>query len=388
MKRISILMLVLLACFVLVAWPQAVAQDKYVIQTFDPVVPPGGWLPYQGTQAPAINSLGTIAGFYSDTEFVYHSFVRTSDGTITLFDAPDAGTQSVAGFVPTALGVLGGQGTYAIAINDSGAITGFYVDIANMLHGFLRTPDGTITEFDAPGAGTGTGLGTEAANIGKDGTIAGTVYDNSGVAHGFLLPPNGKFVTFSVAGAGTGSGQGTVIEWASSLASTGAVTGNYIDAGNVIHGYVRAPLGAITTFDAPGAGTAAGQGTYSWSITNAGVVTAMFIDPNGVMHGYTRTARGVFRVFDIPGAGRVSGQGTIPEGINAHGAVIGNFINTYGENRGFRRTWGGSVKRFSVPAAGTGSGQGTVPLTDNASGMTTGSYFDNNFGLHGFVITF
>jgi len=31
---------------------------------------------------------------------------------------------------------------------------------------------------------------------------------------------------------------------------------------NVAHGFVRAPNGVITTFDAPGAGTGAGQGTF------------------------------------------------------------------------------------------------------------------------------
>ena len=387
MKRISLLMVVLLACFVLIGWPQALAASKYKIITYDPIVPPGGWIPYQGTQAPGINSQGTIVGFYSDSLFVYHAFLRAPDGTITVFDAPDAGTQSVAGFVPTPLGVLGGQGTYATAINDDGAIAGFYVDIANTLHAFLRTPEGIIAELDAPGAGTGPGLGTEAGNINKNGTIAGTFWDNNAVAHGFLLPLGGQFVTFDVAAAGTGAGQGTVVEWASCLAPTGEATGYYVDAGNVIHGYVRAPLGKITTFDAPGAGTGAWQGTYSWSINNAGNVTAMFIDSNGVMHGYTRTAHGVFRVFDVPGAGRAPGQGTIAEGINAHGVVIGNFINMYGENRGFRRAWGGTVKRFSVPGAGTGSGQGTIPLSNNASGTATGSYFDSNFAMHGFVIT-
>jgi hypothetical protein len=35
-----------------------------------------------------------------------------------------------------------------------------------------------------------------------------------------------------------------------------AFSGQYIDASNVAHGFVRASNGAITTFDAPGAGQA------------------------------------------------------------------------------------------------------------------------------------
>src|ERR1017187_3091461 len=144
MKQINILMLILLTCLVSAAWSQAPALTKPKIITFDP---PGiGAAPYQGTQAPGINSAGAIAGFYSDSISVYHAFLRTPDGTITTFDAPHAGTQSVPGFFGTALGVLGGQGTYATAINKAGVITGTYIDINNVLHGFLRASDGTITE--------------------------------------------------------------------------------------------------------------------------------------------------------------------------------------------------------------------------------------------------
>ncbi len=35
-----------------------------------------------------------------------------------------------------------------------GEITGFYVDASGVGHGFLRTLGGTITTFEAPGAGT------------------------------------------------------------------------------------------------------------------------------------------------------------------------------------------------------------------------------------------
>ncbi|MGA7625862.1 MAG: hypothetical protein WCA91_20025 [Candidatus Acidiferrales bacterium] len=66
-----------------------------------------------------------VAGCDIDTNSVAHGFLRTADGTITPFDAPEAGTGS-------------GQGTYAQSINDFGVITGFYVDSNGTLHGFLR----------------------------------------------------------------------------------------------------------------------------------------------------------------------------------------------------------------------------------------------------------
>ncbi|MGH9643621.1 MAG: hypothetical protein ACRD3Q_14515, partial [Terriglobales bacterium] len=381
-----VLMLVLLACFVLVAWPQAAAKN--IIKTFDPPGPPGAYNPYQGTQALAINSDGAIAGFYSDSIFVYHGFLRAPDGTFTLFDAPDAGTQSVAGFVPTPLGVLGGQGTYATAMNDAGTITGFYVDIMNVMHGFLRTSDGAIAEFMIPGAGRSAGQGTAPLGINKNGAIAGIYVDSNGLNHVFLEDPTGGLIKFDAPGAGTGAGQGTFMSYASCLTPNGGITGFYVDANNVAHGFVRGYDGSVATFDAPNAGLAAGQGTYAWSINSSMQVTGMVIDSYGVMHGYVRYADGSFRKFDARGAGRHLGQGTVGNGINLHGIVVGNFINSWGENRGFWRAYGGAIKRFSVTKSGKGLGQGTVPMANNQYGVTSGSFFDDNFGIHGFFITF
>src|SRR5580658_8884261 len=66
----------------------------------------------------------------------------------------------------------------------------------------------------------------------------------------------------------------------------------------------------ITTFDAPGAGTAAGQGTFANNINAAGEIVGNYEDPSSVSHGYVRAANGTFTTFDAPGAGTGSGQGT------------------------------------------------------------------------------
>jgi hypothetical protein len=49
--------------------------------------------------------------------------VRTPDGAITTFDAPDAGT--------------GFQDTIPSGINSAGAIVGYYLDPSYRFHGFL-----------------------------------------------------------------------------------------------------------------------------------------------------------------------------------------------------------------------------------------------------------
>jgi hypothetical protein len=46
-----------------------------------------------------------------------------------------------------------GQGTAPQSINFEGEIAGLYLDKNSVYHGFVRTPDGHITTFDAPGVG-------------------------------------------------------------------------------------------------------------------------------------------------------------------------------------------------------------------------------------------
>jgi hypothetical protein len=142
----------------------------------------------------------------------------------------------------------------------------------------LHVRDGTFIKFDPPGAGTGFRQGTFAICINPVGTIAGYYLDASNVYHSYVRASNGAITTFDTPGAGTGPGQGTITALVTGLNPAGAVTGPYLDASNVNHGYVRAPNGAITTFDAPGAGTGPGQGTFVSGINPEGAVTGAYLD--------------------------------------------------------------------------------------------------------------
>src|ERR1035438_5545236 len=104
----------------------------------------------------------------------------------------------------------------------------------------------TIVRFDVPGAGSGSGQGTFPFAISPVGPITGNYTDASNVNHGFLRARGGAIATFDVSGAGTGSGQGT---FAANINPAGEVAGYYIDGNNVNHGFLRAPSGDIATFD-------------------------------------------------------------------------------------------------------------------------------------------
>jgi len=362
------------------------AQDEmqHKIITINP--PGAGTSADLGTQAPDINPAGTITGLFSDSNNVMHGFLRTREGKIITFDAPGAGTATVRGLHGTPAGVPGGQGTYSLAINLEGAIAGFYYDDSNLAHGFLRAPDGTFTTIDDPYAGTAFRQGTFALNISPAGVVAGNYWDAGYNSHGFVRTPDGTFTNFDAPGAGPGPGQGTRVQVASCINPAGAVTGYYIDAGGVAHGFVRAPDGYVAEFDVLGAGTTAGQGTYSWSINPEGAVTGEYIDNDNVGHGYVRAPDGRVATFDVPGAGTGSGQGTIPGSINPAGLITGTYIDENGVNHGFVRAPSGKFTFFDAPGAGTGSGQGTLPMTPpNPAGEIAGAYFDNGNVLHGFV---
>ena len=107
-----------------------------------------------------------------------------------------------------------------------------------MNHGFLRSPDGKITTFDAPGAGNGIYQGTGCpsdcpVSLNDWGAITGVYLDTNYVYHGYLRSPDGKIVTVDPLGSADTLPYG-INDW-------GVITGYYYDANFVAHGFVRTP---------------------------------------------------------------------------------------------------------------------------------------------------
>jgi predicted membrane protein len=209
-------------------------------------------------------------------------------GTLTEFDAPGASTAP-------------GLGTQAFANNDLGEVVGVYTDTNVVPHGFIRAFDGKITSFDAPGAGLGAGLdqGTEAFSVNDFGVIAGQFADPSNVFHAFIRFPNGAFTTFDAPGAGTGANQGTL---AYNLNPQGATAGIYFDESNGEHGFARSPSGKVTTFDAPD-GIGVTFVCEETCLNPQGAIVGDYTDADGVGHGFVREPDGKITEFSAPGAG-------------------------------------------------------------------------------------
>jgi hypothetical protein len=221
---------------------------------------------------------------------------KLSGQTITTFDAPGAGTDAL-------------QGTYAVNVSPSGTITGFSRDTNNARHGFIRSTDGSFTIFDAPNAGTGNFQGTRAYGITPTGTITGFFIDSDNAAHGYVRSAEGVITVFDAPGAGTGPfPEGTFVTSPLDINPNGAIAGYYNDSAQVGHAFVRDKSGAFTTFDAPGAGTQAGQGTFSFAISPVGEVTGFYFDAVTASHGFLRDKNGVITTYDVPGSGTGPGQ--------------------------------------------------------------------------------
>jgi N-acetylneuraminic acid mutarotase len=412
------------------------------ISTFDA---PG--VGQQGTVPIGFDTAGNLMGYFSDTNKVNHGFVRSaSSGAITLFNVAAAGSLPAAGTGKS-------QGTVPICINGSGEIAGIYIDSSNITHGFVRSATGTITTYDAV-AITGTSgksnQGIYFVSLNATGEVAGAYVDASSLIHGFVRSASGTITAFDAAGAGTGVDQGTI---PIAIDAAGDVTGVFLDANNAIHGFVRAAAsGTITTIDAPGAGTGTQQGTFPDAIDAAGDVSGFYIDANNVGHGFVLPANGTIVTYDAPdvnatasliagvggrtarlasrtinasslnighknsssilskiksflgktggvtsaSSGLFSGGSSLPyataslgnlffNSVNASGQIVGIYTNGDAVIHSYLRAANGTLTTFDAPNAGTGAQQGTGGLAINASGTIVGGYIDTNSVIHGFV---
>src|SRR5580698_4527971 len=82
----------------------------------------------------------------------------------------------------------------------------------------------------------------------------------------------------------------------------------------------EAVTGTFTSFDVPGAGTGAHQGTFPFAIT-AGVITGYYSDANSLNHGFLRNSSGTLTSFDVPDGV----NGTFALAINPAGVVAGYY---------------------------------------------------------------
>ena len=194
--------------------------------------------------------------------------------------------------------------------------------------------------FNVPGA-TDTG----AQGINSTGAITGSYVDANG-GHGFVRDPLGNITTFDAPG----------MPYATvplGINDNGSIAGFYANLNQPSHSFVRDPLGDITTFDVPGSV----NGTEALSINLQGAIAGTYTDASFVKHAFVRSPSGVFTTFDAPGAV----YGTVAHSINKDGTVAGFYSDSDGVSHGFVRDLNGNFTTLS-----------DIPWSINDSAMTTG----------------
>jgi len=312
------------------------------------------------TNPAGINNQGAVTGQYADAGGLWHSFLRTSDGTITPFDPPGATCSPTQPFCtfPNSGGIA-----------PDGTIVG--IDITTLdfsvAHGFLRAPNGTFTLFDPPGS-----LFTLPLAINPAGVVTGNSFRSTGGSHGFLRAPNGTFTTFDPLGS--------TFTQPDAINPAGTVTGAFIDVRGVAHGFLRTSDGTITMFDSP---SSLFNNTSSNAINPAGAIVGSFSpDDFSFAHGFLRAPNGTITVFDPPGS-----LFTIPQAISPAGTIVGFFVTTpdFSAAHGFLRAPNGTITVFDPPGSLFTNIPGRGPF--NPAGTVAGFFMPPDFsGDHGFVV--
>ena len=281
------------------------------------------------TQPFAINESGAITGFY-----------QTGSSTACARWCPFL--RQPDGSI-TAFPIAGGEFAAGLGINSSGAIVG-----SSSLGAFLRTPDGTMTTLSIPGSFAA------ARGITDDGTIAGDYQASTSNRQGFVRAPDGTVTTFASSDAPTLQVVG--------IDRANRVSGVLIEETGLSHGFVRRADGRITTFDAPGAGSGAAQGTLPLAMDGEGTIVGFWRDSENGQHSFSRAPEGTIVTFDPPGYSTSSAYAVAQSGRNP--AIAGQIGTTV-----YLRSRSGSVKIL---------GHKFIEVNAmNASGAVTGVWMKN-----------
>jgi uncharacterized membrane protein len=214
------------------------------------------------SEATSINDHGDITGQWIDANGFVHGFL-ISDGAMTILDVP------------------GVTDTFALGINDSGLVAGYW-DILDQNGNYLANlgftwKDGAFidTQINFPGA-TGSLPGAGLLGVNSRGDLSGAWLPdlNGNVEHGFVCPKSAPCFSYDA------SVPGTVLTQGDGINAHGQVAGVSCDDNFVCHAFLVAGA-TLTSFDFPGAAS-----TLAYGINSAGQIVGRYSDPDGSTHGF------------------------------------------------------------------------------------------------------
>ncbi len=215
--------------------------------------------------------------------------------------------------------------------------------------------DGIFTTYDFPGS-----KNTYFFALGNNGDAAGHYEDSDGLFHGVVLK-DGELQQYDFPGA-------VQTELSGISDSTGALTGNFIDAAGVRRGF-----SADEIIEAPGA-----TETYADFVNSSGGMVGSYVDAEGLFHPYIRTPTGRFASLDLPSAANL--EYFFVHGINDTRVVVARAKQVDGIPGTLVGTFQEGLKELKVPGSVSTEGYNI-----NQDGSIVGHYDSADGRRHGFI---
>ena len=204
----------------------------------------------------------------------------------------------------------GSQNTYFFALGNNGDAAGHYEDSDGLFHGVVLR-DGELEPYDFPGA-----VETELWGISDStGALTGNFIDASGIRRGFS---GDEIIEFP----------GASETYADFVNASGGMVGSFVDADGLYHPYIRTPRGRFVPINLPRAASL--EYFFVHGINDENVVVARAKPVDGVPFTYVGSLQEGLQEFKVPGSVSTEGYN-----INQDGSIVGHYDTEDGRRHGF-----------------------------------------------------
>lgn len=208
----------------------------------------------------------------------------------------------------TDLGTLGGNRTFASAINPSGEVTGYSYTASNVTQAFVYS-NGTMTSLAGVPGVLASAQYSDSEGVSDSGVVAGTYSGGTGSSMRSYIYANGQTTDI-----GTLGGSSTDVY---SVAANGDVLGESQTASGVEHAFVyrNGVMTDLGTLDGPNANSNADkENTAGQIIGNSDTGVA------GQSHAFVTSGTA------LTDLGTLGGKFSGPAGINSSGTIVGSSL--------------------------------------------------------------
>ncbi len=303
------------------------------------------------TEGYNINQDGSIVGHYDTADGSRHGFIARP---VTDIEEPVV-VPAIPRYTFESINVPGVETLELTASSDFEDYAGnTWSAEGEKIVGFTLI-DGVFKTYDFPGS-----KNTYFYALGNNGQAAGHYEDSEGLYHGVVLE-NGELREYDFPGA-------VQTEIYGISDTTGALTGNYIDASGIRRGFSGDTIVEFT--DAPE--------TYADFVNASGRMVGSYIDADGIYHPYTRTAEGRFLSIDLPQAAKF--EFYFIHGINDVGTLVGRAKKVDEITRTYVGTVQHGLQELQFPGSVSTEGWNI-----NQDGSIVGNYISADGRRHGFI---